>query len=139
MNVCIFDNLTHPLSPTLRHQHFQSIALVGHPKHIDLGEKAVCIGDDVWIAAGAMVLRGVKIGRAAIIGAGAVVGAVAAKKTSTETTTGNSETRSGPIYLIVGTARFIPLWSSNKVPIMTTAEEWLHRIRGAIALIDRTS
>ena len=72
-NVNIFDNLTHPLSAPLRHQQFRQIATVGHPRHIDLGEKPVRIGNDVWIAAGAMVLRGVMIGEGAIVGAGAVV------------------------------------------------------------------
>nr|WHW29456.1 putative acyltransferase [uncultured bacterium] len=72
-NVSIFDNLTHPLSATLRHRHFHQIATVGHPRNIDLGEKPVRIGNDAWIAAGAMVLRGVSIGEGAIVGAGAVV------------------------------------------------------------------
>ena len=40
---------------------------------MDLGERPVRIDDDAWIAAGAMVLRGVTIGKAAIVGAGAVV------------------------------------------------------------------
>ncbi len=72
-NVNIFDSLTHPLSASLRHQHFQHIATLGHPKNIDLGEQPVKIGDDAWIAAGAIVLRGVVIGQGAIVGAGAVV------------------------------------------------------------------
>jgi acetyltransferase-like isoleucine patch superfamily enzyme len=72
-NVNIFDNLTHPVDPVLRHQHFRAIASVGHPHRIDLGERPVRINDDAWIAAGAMVLRGVTIGKAAIVGAGAVV------------------------------------------------------------------
>ena len=72
-NVNIFDNLTHPVDPALRHQHFRAIASVGHPHRIDLGERPVRINDDAWIAAGAMVLRGVTIGKAAIVGAGAVV------------------------------------------------------------------
>jgi len=33
----------------------------------------VCIGDDVWIGARAVILPGVNIGRGAVIGAGAVV------------------------------------------------------------------
>ena len=73
------------------------------------------------------------------MGAGAVIGAVSAKKTSTGTTTGKSETRNGQIYLIVGTADIHTPMVKHKVPIMTTAENWLHRIRGAIALIDQTS
>lgn len=72
-NVNIFDSLTHPLSAALRHQQFRKIATVGHPRNIDLGEKPVRIGNDAWIAAGAMVLRGVTVGEGAIVGAGAVV------------------------------------------------------------------
>lgn len=72
-NVNILDNLTHPLSSRLRHQHFRHIATVGHPKSIDLGERPVRICDDAWIAAGASVLRGVTVGRGAIVGAGAIV------------------------------------------------------------------
>lgn len=72
-NVNIFDNLTHPIDPTLRHWHFRAITTTGHPEQIDLGERPVRIEDDAWIAAGATVLRGVTIGKAAIVGAGAVV------------------------------------------------------------------
>jgi acetyltransferase-like isoleucine patch superfamily enzyme len=38
-----------------------------------LGEKPIHIEDDVWIAAGATILRGVRIERGAIISAGSVV------------------------------------------------------------------
>ena len=72
-NVNIFDNLTHPVDPASRHRHFRAIATAGHPRQIDLGERPVHIEDDAWIAAGAMVLRGVTVGKAAIVGAGAVV------------------------------------------------------------------
>jgi maltose O-acetyltransferase len=33
----------------------------------------ICVGDDVWIGAGAIILKGVSIGNGAIIGAGSVV------------------------------------------------------------------
>jgi acetyltransferase-like isoleucine patch superfamily enzyme len=72
-NVNIFDNLTHPLDATGRHAQFRQIATVGHPRTIDLDSKPVRIGDDAWIAAGAILLRGVNVGRGAIVGAGAVV------------------------------------------------------------------
>ena len=72
-NVNIFDSLTHPVDATARHAQFRQIATVGHPRSIDLGGKRVLIGDDAWIAAGAVVLRGVTIGPGAIVGAGAVV------------------------------------------------------------------
>ena len=71
--VNIFDSLTHPISPKLRHAQFREIAIKGHPKSIDLSEAPVVIEDDAWIGAGAMVLRGVRIGARSIVGAGSVV------------------------------------------------------------------
>lgn len=72
-NVNIFDNLTHPIDPMERHQHFQHILEHGHPRDISLADAPVVIEDDVWIGAGATILRGVRLGRGAVIGAGAVV------------------------------------------------------------------
>lgn len=72
-NVNVFDNLTHPLDPSIRHDHFRQIIGLGHPRAIDLGESPVRIDDDAWVAAGAMVLRGVHVGEGAIVAAGAVV------------------------------------------------------------------
>lgn len=71
--VNVFDNLTHPMSPSARHAQFLAIARKGHPRRIDLGERPVSIADDVLVAAGATILRGVSVGRGAIIAAGAVV------------------------------------------------------------------
>ena len=71
--VNIFDNLTHPETPSARHEHFRHIVESGHPAQLDLGERPVIIEDDAWICAGATVLRGVRIGRGAIVAAGAVV------------------------------------------------------------------
>lgn len=39
----------------------------------DLDTSPVCIGDDVWIGHGAIILKGVRIGDGAIVAAGAVV------------------------------------------------------------------
>ena len=72
-NVSIFDNLTHPIDWRHRRKHFEAIANSGHPRDIDLGDRPVRIGNDVWIGAGAIVLRGVTIGDRAIIAAGAIV------------------------------------------------------------------
>jgi acetyltransferase-like isoleucine patch superfamily enzyme len=52
---------------------FKDISTTGHPRSIDLDEKPVTIGDDAWIGAGALVLKGVSIGTCAVVGAGAVV------------------------------------------------------------------
>lgn len=72
-NVNIFDSLTHPLNANSRHEQFRSIMSSGHPTDLDLGEKPVKIDNDVWIGAGASVLRGVTLGEGAVIGTGAVV------------------------------------------------------------------
>lgn len=79
------------------------------------------------------------VGGLAFGGAGAVVGAISAKRTSTGTTTGRSKTVKGPIYLIVGITDVHTPVVKHEMPNMSTAEDWLHRIRGAIALMDRAS
>jgi acetyltransferase-like isoleucine patch superfamily enzyme len=72
-NVNIFDNLTHPIDAVERHRQFHMIATCGHPKQIDLGERAIHIGSDAWIGANVTILRGVTIGQAAVVGAGSIV------------------------------------------------------------------
>ena len=72
-SVNIFDNLTHPLRATERHEQAIQIFTTGHPRKIDLDEKPVKIGDDAWIGACAMILRGVSIGKGGVVAAGAVV------------------------------------------------------------------
>lgn len=72
-NVNIFDNHTHPIRATKRHEQFMSIASIGHPTSIDLDESPILISDDVWVGAMATILKGVKIGEGAIVGAGSVV------------------------------------------------------------------
>ena len=73
-NVNIFDSLTHPINRKQRHEHFKTIAQVGHPAElVGLDEKPVVIENDVWIGANAIILRGVHVGEGAIIGAGSVV------------------------------------------------------------------
>ena len=72
-SVNIFDNLTHPLQAAQRHEQARQIFANGHPRKIFLDEKPVKIGDDAWIGACAMVLRGVSVGEGGIVAAGAVV------------------------------------------------------------------
>lgn len=43
------------------------------PDRIDFAKRGVVIGNDVWIGAGATVLRGVRVGDGAVVAAGAVV------------------------------------------------------------------
>lgn len=69
----IFDSLTHPLRATARHSQVRQIFTRGHPSEISLDERPVRIGDDAWIGAGAMVLRGVTVGEGGVVAAGAVV------------------------------------------------------------------
>lgn len=69
----VMDSLTHPLDSVARHAQFRAILTRGHPREIDLDERPVRIDDDVWIGAGATILRGVHIGEGAVVGAGAVV------------------------------------------------------------------
>ena len=72
-NANILDSLTHPLGAAARHQQIREIFTRGHPREISLDESPVRIGDDAWIGAGAMVLRGVTVGEGGVVAAGAVV------------------------------------------------------------------
>jgi len=72
-SVNIFDSLTHPIQAAARHAQVKSIFEEGHPLSLSLDESPVRIGDDAWIGAGAMVLRGVTVGEGGIVAAGAVV------------------------------------------------------------------
>jgi len=72
-NVNIFDNLTHPINPEVRHKQIQAMFTKGHPRQLDLDERPVRIDDDAWIGAGAFIMRGVRIGARAIVAAGSVV------------------------------------------------------------------
>lgn len=59
-NVCIYDHdHDHDLKNESLGDHFIS--------------KCICIDDDVWIGANAVILKGVHIGKGAVIAAGAVV------------------------------------------------------------------
>lgn len=62
-NAAVYDNDFHPEDPRARAENAQK----------GIGTAAVTIGDRAWIAANAIVLKGVTIGRDSIVGAGAVV------------------------------------------------------------------
>jgi acetyltransferase-like isoleucine patch superfamily enzyme len=72
-NVSIIDDLTHPMNATERRIHTRTRLQGGHSIPVDLGGRPVILEDDVWVAAGATILRGVRIGARSIISAGAVV------------------------------------------------------------------
>ena len=57
----------------LAHEQARQIFTTGHPRKIDLDERPVKIGDDAWIGACAMILRGVSVGKGGVVAAGAVV------------------------------------------------------------------
>jgi acetyltransferase-like isoleucine patch superfamily enzyme len=72
-NVMIMDNFTHPIDHLARRDHARATIGGRHAATIDLGDKPIVIGDDVWIGANAVIMRGVSIGDRAIISAGSVV------------------------------------------------------------------
>ena len=73
-NVTIADCDFHPRDPELRKQDAIANAPEGdRSRRPLLVARPVAIGDDVWIGAGAIILKGVTIGDRSIIGAGAVV------------------------------------------------------------------
>ena len=72
-NVNIFDSNTHPISASLRHKQFRDILTSGHPSSIRLSANKVILENDVWVGAGANILRGVTIGSQSIVAIGSVV------------------------------------------------------------------
>ena len=73
-NVTIYDTNSHPMDPKERFSLTRAIFQVGHPREIDTIRSApVMIGDDVWVASGVTILKGVSIGSRAIIGAGSII------------------------------------------------------------------
>ena len=72
-NVNIFDNQTHPINPTQRHDHFKTIMQLGHISNNNIISDQIIIEDDVWIGANTTLLMGIKIGKGAIIGANSLV------------------------------------------------------------------
>ncbi len=73
-NVNIHDNNSHALEKVLRHQEFKYVYETHKPyPHDNLSEKAIVIGDDVWIGFNVTIFKGVNIGNGAIIGANSII------------------------------------------------------------------
>lgn len=72
--VSIFDNNSHSLSSSERHERFVELVTLGeHQIKESVRSRGIRIDDDVWIGFNASILKGVKIGSGSVIGAGAVV------------------------------------------------------------------
>jgi acetyltransferase-like isoleucine patch superfamily enzyme len=72
--VQVFDNNSHSLSASERHERYRELRTGG--RHLipeQVAHRPVRIEDDVWIGFNAAVLKGVTLGRGAVVGAGAVV------------------------------------------------------------------
>lgn len=81
-NVMIHDTNSHPIDPQARFEQTKAIFAKGHPKAISgIRSAPISIGDDVWIGAGAVIMKGVTIGARTIIGAGSLITADVAADT----------------------------------------------------------
>lgn len=72
-NVNIHDQNSHPLDSAERHKDQMHILEKGFQEDINLNEKEINIGDDVWVGYNATIMKGVTIGKGAIIGACTVI------------------------------------------------------------------
>lgn len=70
--VQIFDNDSHPTDAVERHADYLNL-LGGRPRTHVIPAKPIEIGEDCWIGANSIVLKGVKIGSRSVVAAGSVV------------------------------------------------------------------
>ncbi len=70
--VQIFDNDSHPLDARDRHEDYLNL-LEGRPRTHAIPSAPIEIGEDCWIGANSIVLKGVKIGSRSVVAAGSVV------------------------------------------------------------------
>ena len=72
--VQIFDNNSHSLSASERHERYRELRVKGqHLCREQVKTQPVVVENDVWIGFNVAILKGVTIGRGAIIGACSVV------------------------------------------------------------------
>ena len=72
--VQIFDNNSHSMSASDRHERFRELRTHGrHLQPEQVSHKPVRIEDDAWIGFNSAILKGVTIGRGAIVGACSVI------------------------------------------------------------------
>lgn len=84
-NVMIQDFDPHPIDPSLRVRQMNDITFQFHPKFgryqdvikdqidFDFSPNEIVVGDNVWLGANSIILKGVKIGEGSIVAAGSVV------------------------------------------------------------------
>lgn len=72
-NVNIHDNSSHPLNAEARHKDFLHVRKIGLQDAVEIGEKEIIIGNDVWIGFNSTILKGVTIGDGAVIGANSII------------------------------------------------------------------
>jgi acetyltransferase-like isoleucine patch superfamily enzyme len=70
--VQIFDNDSHPVDARDRHADYLNL-IEGRPRAHFIASAPVEIGEDCWIGANSIVLKGVKIGDRSVVAAGSVV------------------------------------------------------------------
>jgi acetyltransferase-like isoleucine patch superfamily enzyme len=70
--VQIFDNDSHPLDPRDRHADYLNL-IEGRPRTHFIPSAPVEIGEDCWMGANSIVLKGVTIGDRSVVAAGSVV------------------------------------------------------------------
>jgi acetyltransferase-like isoleucine patch superfamily enzyme len=70
--VQIFDNDSHPLDPQDRHADYLNL-IEGRPRTHFIPSAPVAIGEDCWVGANSIVLKGVTIGDRSVVAAGSVV------------------------------------------------------------------
>lgn len=75
------------------------------------------------------------IGGALFGGVGAIVGAASAGSKTAATTTSTSQTTNGPVWLVIGTTDMIRPVIKTHMKSKHEGEQWLHRMRGTLALI----